>query len=73
MDIRPAAPLLDTHPVPAPVRELISRIVAAVRAGDDPVIPGLLTRLAPLADTTALFLLRYQLEPGEDPPDEMAP
>ncbi|CAM5326122.1 hypothetical protein [Streptomyces chartreusis] len=73
MDIRPAAPLLDTHPVPAPVRELISRIVAAVRAGDDPAIRALLSRLAPVADTTALILLRYRLAQGENPSDEMAP
>ncbi|MFG1665107.1 hypothetical protein [Streptomyces sp. Y7] len=58
---QPAVPLVDSHPVQEPARALIDDIVIAVRTGDDTVIPGLLTRLAPLADTTALLLLRYRL------------
>jgi hypothetical protein len=64
---------MDTHPVPAPVRELISSIVAAVRAGDDPAIPALVARLAPAADASALILLRYRLGLCEDPHGEAAP
>ncbi|MEV7002969.1 hypothetical protein AB0N62_35545 [Streptomyces sp. NPDC093982] len=72
MNTRPAAPLLDTHPVPASVRELVTGIVAAVRAGNDPAIPALLARLAPVADTTTLLLLRYRLG-LEDVPLEAMP
>ncbi|MFF8925851.1 hypothetical protein ACF1AO_01155 [Streptomyces longwoodensis] len=54
-------PLTDSHPVPAATREVISDIVAAVRAGDDALIGVLLARLAPMADTTALLLLRHRL------------
>ncbi|MFE0918757.1 hypothetical protein ACFW24_13385 [Streptomyces nigra] len=69
MDRRPTlSPIDDTHPVPAPVRALISGIVQAVRAGDDPAIRTLLERLAPVADTTAL-LLRYRLGLGEESAD----
>ncbi|KAB2976716.1 hypothetical protein F8R89_34720 [Streptomyces sp. SS1-1] len=67
MACRPAlTPLDDSHPVPEPVRTLISGIVTAVRAGDDAAIRALLERLAPVADTTALLLLRYRLGLGED-------
>jgi len=67
MDCRPAlSPLDDSHPVPEPVRTLISGIVTAVRAGDDAAIRTLLERLAPVADTTALLLLRYRLGLGEE-------
>ena len=70
MDCRPAlSPLDDTHPVPASVRALISGIVQAVRAGDDPAIRTLLERLAPVADTTALLLLRYRLGLGAESAD----
>lgn len=61
MHRQPAAPLADSHPVPGPTRALIDAIVLAVRTGDDPGIRVLLTQLAPLADTTALLLLRYRL------------
>ncbi|GAA3544130.1 hypothetical protein GCM10022295_27550 [Streptomyces osmaniensis] len=57
---QPAAPLADSHPVPGPPRALIDAIVLAVRTGDDPGIRVLRTQLAPLADTTALLLLRYR-------------
>lgn len=67
MDTRPATPLLDHHPVPVPARELIDGIVAAVRASDDATIRALLIRLAPMADTTVLLLLRYRLGLSENP------
>lgn len=50
-----------------PVRELIDGIAGAVRAGDDATIRALLIRLAPIADTTALLLLRYRLGLSESP------
>jgi hypothetical protein len=53
--------------VPLPVRELIDGIAAAVRAGDDATIRALLIRLAPIADATALLLLRYRLGLSENP------
>ncbi|MFH8701393.1 hypothetical protein [Streptomyces chartreusis] len=53
--------------MPLPVRELIDGIAAAVRAGDDSTIRALLIRLAPIADTTALLLLRYRLGLSENP------
>ncbi|MFD8634308.1 hypothetical protein [Streptomyces sp. NPDC059533] len=40
---------------------LIDQIVAAVRAGDDPAIRGLLARLARIADVAALLQLRRRL------------
>ncbi|WP_369275820.1 hypothetical protein AB5J55_43035 [Streptomyces sp. R11] len=53
--------------MPLPVRELIDGIAAAVRAGDDATIRALLIRLAPIADATALLLLRYRLGLSENP------
>ncbi|WP_407835165.1 hypothetical protein ACE1OC_00125 [Streptomyces sp. DSM 116496] len=43
------------------VRQLIDRIVQAVRAGDDPRIRDLLAKFATVADTTALLHLRRRL------------
>ncbi|MFD3679164.1 hypothetical protein [Streptomyces sp. NPDC058613] len=40
---------------------LIDEIVAAVRAGDDPAIRGLLARLAWVADVAVLLRLRQRL------------
>ncbi|CAM5632237.1 hypothetical protein ACFXDP_18680 [Streptomyces sp. NPDC059374] len=74
MDCRPAlSPFDDSHPVPEPVRTLISGIVTAVRAGDDAAIRTLLERLAPVADTTALLLLRYRLGLEEESDDPVTP
>ncbi|MFE4578188.1 hypothetical protein [Streptomyces chartreusis] len=61
MHTHPAIPLADSHPVAEPVRDLIDAIVVAARAGDDTAIRALLTRLAPVADTITLLLLRYRL------------
>ncbi|MFD5017148.1 hypothetical protein [Streptomyces chartreusis] len=66
MHSQPAAPLVDIHPVPAPVRTLIDALVLAVRTADDPAIQNLLTQLAPLANTTTLLLLRYRLDLDKD-------
>lgn len=55
---------MDTHssPGPASVHETIAGIVAAVRAGDDPLIRALLESLAEEADApAALLMLRHQL------------
>ncbi|MEN8656152.1 hypothetical protein ABCR94_37680 [Streptomyces sp. 21So2-11] len=60
----------DTDPVPASVRRIIGGIAEAVRAGDDSRIRVLLERLAQVADTDALLLLRHQLNQdlGREPP-----
>ncbi|MFF3734639.1 hypothetical protein ACFYXM_31210 [Streptomyces sp. NPDC002476] len=46
---------------PTKASRLIDRIVAAVRAGDDPAIRTLLHQLADVADTEALLLLHRRL------------
>ncbi|MFF7452172.1 MULTISPECIES: hypothetical protein [unclassified Streptomyces] len=70
MDIRP---LMDSHPVPAATREVIADIVAAVQAGDDARIGVLLARLAPVADITALLLLRHRLNHDLGGPPQPGP
>ncbi|MDJ0385942.1 hypothetical protein [Streptomyces sp. G-G2] len=47
--------------LPAPVRETIADIVAAVRDGDDARIRLLLEHLSHVADTAALLLLHSRL------------
>ncbi|WP_327376520.1 hypothetical protein OG393_22720 [Streptomyces sp. NBC_01216] len=46
---------------PCEAARLIERIVAAVRAGDDPAIRPLLHQLADVADAEALLLLHRRL------------
>ncbi|MGP3690924.1 hypothetical protein ACTVZO_40690 [Streptomyces sp. IBSNAI002] len=46
---------------PTGAAPLIERIVAAVRAGDDPAIGALLHQLADVADTETLLLLHRRL------------
>jgi anti-anti-sigma factor len=61
----------DSSTVPACVTETIGGIVDAVRAGDDARIRILLERLAQVADTAALLLLRHRL--NEDLPRRPVP
>ncbi|MGQ4434197.1 hypothetical protein [Streptomyces sp. SAS_260] len=52
---------IPSESVPTVTQELFRRAVAAVRDGEDENVRTLLERLADVADTRALLLLREQL------------